>query len=1036
MSLRTTYYFSFSFFLFFAILSPTFAQDTTLFFTQTYSIQSGSDDVEELEDGSIYTNSTDLELIYDGEDQIVGLHFEELELAQGEEIITAYLQFTTDEISLGTCDLQIRAEAADYASSFTTGFQNLSNRTLTDSMVNWSPPEWTSFDESAAAQRSPDLAAVLQEVVDRPNWQQGNAVNLLINGSGERTAHAYEGDAEKVAKLEVTTSLTFSNSNGAEIYINELVAKNTELPDEYGETDDWVELYNGNNVGVLLENVFMSDDAAHLGKWTMEEPLLLAPQSFTLFWMDDAPEQGKLHAPFKLSSDGESVYLSQLQGTDTVIIDEVTFGSLSENVSYGRATDGDSTWVQFGNTSPAASNNGNNLFLDASVDFSLASGFYETGTPLTLTCSDSTASIKVTLDGSAPDENSLNYSNVLSLDNTMLIRAVAYKSGYISNEPQEGFYLVNGNHELPVLQISIAPELLWSDENGMYVSGTNGEFGNCSNDITRNWNREWERPMSMRYFEPDGTEAFHLNAGIKIAGGCSRGFAMKPFNVFLRKDEYGDKEVDYQLFQQTDLTKFKRFKLRSSGNDFPNTMVRDASIQAMLYGEVDIDQMAYEPVVVYLNGEYFGFYGMREFYNKHYIEAHHGVDKDSLDMMKNPMTWTEVKEGDQVAWEELRSFIRNNTLQDLGNYDYVTNQIDINEYLNYHIAEMYIGNYDWPGNNVTVWRDRNNGKWRWMLYDLDVSSGYAQWSPATVDFNSILHATNTSGMAWPNGPESTLFFRKLLENAYFKQEFSQRTCTFAQTIFAPERATHFVDSLTARVSSEVPAFLNKFNNVPADWKQWQDFPLGGSINSWNNNLNTLKSFFDNRLPFTLSHYENYFGYEGHFKLRINYDADTKGKVVFHLNEMKIPYEYEGEYFKNVPILIKAIPEEGYYFSHWEETGQTTAVLNFQANADQILTPIFLLNGTTPVSTLMDKSVFEVFPVPVKNSFTLRYAEENAADFLLRVYNVTGILVFEKNLRSSSDVQELVIDVSDWGRGIYFLKGVAGEKSFLEKVVLP
>ena len=236
--------------------------------------------------------------------------------------------------------------------------------------------------------------------------------------------------------------------------------------------------------------------------------------------------------------------------------------------------------------------------------------------------------------------------------------------------------------------------------------------------------------------------------------------------------------------------------------------------------------MAYEPVVVYLNGEYWGFYGLREKYSKHYVESHHGVDKDSIDLLKNPYSAIEIKEGDAIAWDELTSFIEDNSMQNLINYDFVNSRIDINEFMNYNIGQMYAANYDWPANNVTVWRDRNNGKFRWMLYDLDISSGFGEWTPSNAQFNAINHATTINGDPWPNNPQSTLFLRKIIQNEFFQNEFAQRTCTFGQTIFAPERTEYFIDSLTARVASEIPSLINKFDNVPADWYMWNSNAVG------------------------------------------------------------------------------------------------------------------------------------------------------------------------------------------------------------------
>lgn len=1031
MKSTLTYFFIFSFF----ISNSLIAQDTTIITQITIPILSSFDDVEELSNGDIYSNSTDLELVEDddnGGTQVVGLHFQDIPVEQGAEITNAYIRFWTDEISTGDCNLQIKGEAAIDAGNFALTSNNLSNRDKTSATVDWSPANWLVGDQENI---TPDISEIIQELISQPDWQNGNSINLFIEGNGTRTAHSYEGNTALAPQLVLEVSQVYQKENIENVYINELMAKNNVVLDEFGESDDWVEIYNDNDVGIMLQGLFVSDDINDSTKWQLPKPLLIQPKGFALLWLDDAPEQGDLHIPFKLSSDGESVMIAQMQGNALVVLDEIIFDTLPENVSYGRSMDGQNDWVEFGEYSPNASNNDNGLYFDGKVNFSLPSGYYSTNAEVELISSDPLAEIRFTTDGSIPDQNSNIYNSSITLNNTTLIKAKAFKTGFVSNIENEEFYLINGTHSLPVVQLSIDPKYLWDDDEGMYVTGNNGVTGNCSDFITRNWNQDWERPVSIRYFETDGNQAFQVDAGMKIGGGCSRGFAQKMFNVFLRNTEYGDSKVEYPLFNNLPFNEYKRFKLRTSGNDFPLTKIRDAAIQEMLRDQVDIDLMGYEPVVVYLNGEYWGLYGMREHFTKHYIEAHHGVNQDSIDLIKNPYTWFEVKEGSKEDWDVLTSFIQNNSLASLSNYDYVTNQIDIYEFMNYHIAQMYVANYDWPANNSAVWRAQNGGKWRWMLFDLDISSGFGQWSPATASFNAIAHSTTAFGPNWPNSPESTLFFRKIIQNQFFQNEYNQRMCTFGQTIFAPDRAGQFIDSLAQKISSEIQPTIDKFNNVSTDWFMWNEDPVGGSIFTWQNNLNTFKDFFDDRMGFMLTHFENHFNYDGHFDLKINYDETTNGTVVFHLNEMKIPFDYQGDYFKNVPIRVKAIPKPGYYFYKWLETGETSAVINFSSNSDAELTPIFLENGTTSTIDLPDEIAFDIFPNPTSEILNFSIKGKESSDCWIRVFDAQGKKVYVNQWEINAIQQNFRIHVKEWERGIYFMNATIGNREISKKIII-
>ena len=1018
-------------------------QDTIIIIPLTYSIQSAYDDMEELSSGQMLPNSTDIELSEDpdnGGSQTIGLHFSGIQIPQGAIIQNASIQFQTDEISNGNCSIQIYGEAADNANSFSNTVFNITNRTLTTQSVNWSPLDWWIQNEANDAQRTSNLTNIVQEIIDRPNWQEGNAINFIMNGSGRRVAHAYEGNQSNSAKLNIEVAVPVLDDNLSQIYINELMAKNNVIDDEYGEKDDWIELYNANDTSVLLTGLYLSDDANDRTKWQIEGALVIPPNSFSVFWLDDQVDQGTNHAPFKLSSSGESLFLSQEQAGELVLLDEITFGNLPENVSYGRETDGNSNWVSFGEYSPKESNNGNGLYLNATITFSVESGSFNTSFPLSISCSDPSAQIRITTDGSTPTLSSTLYTGQFFIDQTSLLRAAAFKQGYASSPQKDAFYLIGSDHELPVIQLSIDSKYLWDEQEGMYVTGANGITGFCSNDIPRNWNQDWERPATVRYFEPDGSMAFQLNAGMKIGGGCSRGYALKMFNLFFREQEYGDDIVDYPLFENFDVNTFKRFKLRGSGTDYPLTMIRDATIQSLLFNQVDIDLMAYTPAVVYLNGDYWGFYGIREFFTKHYVEAHHGVSQDNIDLLKNPYYTLDVREGDANDWLDLTDFIRTNSFTNQDNMDELETRVDINEFINYHIAQIYVVNYDWPANNVSVWRDRNNGRWRWMLFDTDISSGFGQWSPALADYDAINHATTTSGNLWPNGEASTLFLRKMLNNQEFKNEFTQRTCTFAQTIFAPDRTLHFIDSLSARIDSEVPQIVTKFNNPPSNWVHWGDNPVGGSYFAWKNHLSNFINFFNIRFPYVLNNFESHFSYNGHFDLNINYDAETPGTVVFHNNEMPIPYQYEAQYFNNVPIEIKAIADEGYHFVRWEETGDTTTTINFAANTTSVLTPIFQKDGEVdppppPPPSSDPESVFQIYPIPSNTILTIKYGELTTTRFLIRIYNSIGQQVFIKELEAGPVTQELEIDVQEWANGVYFLETIFGEEEILKKLVI-
>ncbi|MEK7996942.1 MAG: hypothetical protein AAB403_24330, partial [Planctomycetota bacterium] len=170
--------------------------------SQDIPLSQSSDDAEESANGSVSLNSSDLELVDDNSIQTVGIRFRGVNIPQGGRVTNAYVQFTCDETrSLNPCELVIRGQAADDAATFATSPRNVSSRNRTAAMVNWTPPNWNRVGDAGPDQRTADLSQVVQEIVSRDGWVQGNALAIIITGTGARVAQAH-GGAPAVLHLE------------------------------------------------------------------------------------------------------------------------------------------------------------------------------------------------------------------------------------------------------------------------------------------------------------------------------------------------------------------------------------------------------------------------------------------------------------------------------------------------------------------------------------------------------------------------------------------------------------------------------------------------------------------------------------------------------------------------------------------------------------------------------------------------------------------------------------------------------------------
>jgi hypothetical protein len=171
-------------------------------------VLAGTDDAEERASGKVDLTSTDLDLADDivgsgGARQAIGIRFTGIDIPHGAIITNAYLQFQTDEMSTGAISLLIRGEDADDAATFSTVTGNVSSRPTTDAAVSWTPADWTTVGQAELGQRSPDLSAIVQEIVARPGWLAGSDVAFIVTGSGARTAEAFESGTAGAPLLHI-----------------------------------------------------------------------------------------------------------------------------------------------------------------------------------------------------------------------------------------------------------------------------------------------------------------------------------------------------------------------------------------------------------------------------------------------------------------------------------------------------------------------------------------------------------------------------------------------------------------------------------------------------------------------------------------------------------------------------------------------------------------------------------------------------------------------------------------------------------------
>lgn len=686
----------------------------------------------------------------------------------------------------------------------------------------------------------------------------------------------------------------------SQIIINEIMAANATsmIETDYYNFPDWLEIYHQGTSMINLSNYYLSDNKDELKKWQFPSFSLNTNQYYMVYC--DKEEAGR-HTNFGLSADGETLYLSDKSGT---IIDQVTYDKQIPDISYGRDPSSPSQWLFCSQPTPGGMNSVTTATVQSPVaGYSIPAGRLNSPAALTLTGDD----IKYTTWGEEPGPASLPYSQPLNISYTLVIKSKIFQDGYLPGKTYASSYFLN-EHDftLPVVSISFTPEYFYDNTIGIHVRGTNGTEGACGS--LANWNQNWERAAYLEYFDENGIKQISQPIGVKLAGGCTRGRDQKSLSLYARS-KYGDNDFDYAFFKEKpEINRYKSLLLRNSGNDQDQTLLRDAFLQALVKKSMDLDFQAYQPAIVYFNSEYRGIMNLREKVDEDYFFSNDAIGSDEVDFLEGILRsdfdncYTAIR-GSLFEYKELISFISDNGLAGDENYDLVASKLDIQEYINYMTLQIYIANRDWPGNNLKFWKPSVNGKWRWIVFDLDYGFGFR------LDDNGYTHqtfhfATETNGPDHPNPPWSTLLFRKLLENNDFKKQFLSTFITHIYSSFKPEWCNEVLSELSAVIDYEIEFNQIKYGRTKDQWLQY---------------LNTLRQYAVNRSNFMPGYVKSFFSLSSdNVTVTVSNPDIRKGKVSIN-NALVQMYPFSMSTYKELPLSLIAVPEKGYQFKQWNHS---------------------------------------------------------------------------------------------------------------------
>lgn len=741
--------------------------------------------------------------------------------------------------------------------------------------------------------------------------------------------------------LSFVISLTVQTSFAQQLLINEIMAKNTiTIQDNDGDYSDWIEIYNPGVSAIPLLGYHLTDDRQNLNKWLIPNTAIIGGGHLLIFASGKDLGNPEFHTNFSISSSGESIYLVNPNGT---IQDSTIAVAIPADLSYARITDGDPNWIISSTTTPNATNI---TTIVPMLSASHQSGVFQDSLTFFIS-SNVQGDVHYTLNGDLPTINSTilttpliikdksqdsNYYSMIqssvvfspptsTISKINTIRYALFNNGVQITDVTTKTFILGLNYSLPIASIVTDPNNLFSADSGFYVPGLNpgsGPWFTSANFYQQNN----ESPAHFEYFDANSNLVVSQDVGLKLHGGITRSYSQKSLKIVARS-VYGEGELNYDFFSGKTIDEFDRIVLRNGGQDYSRSIIRDAFINRVAE-DLNMATMHSQPTIVFLNGEYWGIHILREKVDEHHLENLYGINKDSIDLLQGN---ADVIEGSNTEYLNLMSYIAANDLTIPANYSVVGNQINIENFIDYYLVEIFYNNREWPHNNIKYYKQQGpNNKWNWILFDTDITSG--AWSACNADKNAYTWLSDTVGYPiW-----SRLMFLKLIENSEFKNQFANRFADLKNSIFTPSHQMSILNSLKAELLPEIGEHLERWNHMP-------------TTQDWLNRVGVVEVFINARGGYIWDQTRQFLSL-GNATVNVTLDENIldAGNIKFStLTHEDLPWN--GTYYKTTTIEIRALPNPGYIFTYWLETGDTNSTVTVTLNSDTSFTAMYQLNTT-------------------------------------------------------------------------------------------
>lgn len=693
-----------------------------------------------------------------------------------------------------------------------------------------------------------------------------------------------------------------------EVFINEICSVTTSTNKDGYYGSDYIELFNNSNEEIQLDGWYLSDDESDLKKSKLLN-ITIPSKGYQTLWCEEAEEEKTLN--FKISSKGEKIFLSNANGElmDSVLVPELRYGE-----AYGRKEDGHSEWVIM--TETLNENNALAAILpERTLDvpfFSHESGFYDEAFELKLECNYG-EEIFYTLDGSVPTKKSLKYTEPIVIENVSdypnviravrnvidnwldwepnpepvdkatVIRAISINENDCVSEVVTKTYFVGLDkyEQQNIVSVVADYEDLFGD-NGIFVTGKrydekyiSGELDNLPEPNYVKSGRQWEIPGNLQIFN-NGKEVCNQPAGIRVYGGSSREGKVKRMSYYARKAYDGNEYFEGITLENR---KIHSFGLNGSiGNSILPQLVYDRAVAVQ----------GVQSVKVFLNGEYYFEAGLAEKYSKQYFEQKYGVQGDNILVIKDG----ELSEGPDEAellykWLQKQAATLDLSVQE--NYEEIQQLMDIQSYIDYICANVYLCNMDMSQvKNYMLWRtiedeetEYGDSRFRWILYDMGALDDQISYSYYQIGNKAEVNSFIRKGRYVGHSINEHTIYQALKKNKTYCKQF----------------VLSFMDM--ANVNFE-PGNVNKI------------------FEKYNFSKNIYGDFFEKRFAYIVPYMAEEFGLMGTLENVILKVNDVEGGTI-QLNTTTPDLSegtWIGKYYTDYPITVTAVPADGYEFVSW------------------------------------------------------------------------------------------------------------------------